>query len=142
MDKYKNLLEIEKILCEFTYRYLKEKKVIDIYKFKSLINKNIVLNDGIIIDVLNLICDTLNISMISLIDEIKISKYYTINDMPSLIQMIKDTCSTVSFLTEPIDVLLYWDGTQRGFRYYKKYNKIIFDKLKLSHIIDDLLLNN
>lgn len=147
MEKYKHLRKLEQDISQFIARYKKEYSErlpknelrLDIIKF---INK-LELNDGIYLDIINLICDEENdFSSKILLNEIKrkivnntFYKDYIISDVYSdecnIVNFLRKKMDNFSLLTEPVIYLFSWYNTLKSTSFYASLNRKIRKKLIL-----------
>lgn len=148
MGKYKHLRKLEQDISQFIARYKKEYSEqlpknelrLDIIK---CINK-LELNDGVYLDIINLICNKENdFSSKILLNEIKrkiandtfFYKDYIISDVYSdeynIVNFLRKKMDNFSLLTELVIYLFSWCNTLKSTSFYASLNRKIRKKLLL-----------
>lgn len=140
MDKYNSLNKFQKEISQFIKRYYKEiggKNYEEIFK---LIN-NLKIEDDIISDIIDLICDIGDISTDFLIYEINryngfLHKIYRVNDKcikskKELCDYVKIKMSNTSLLTDPLGSLFLLSFSVKGSYFYQEVRKKLNKKLFL-----------
>ena len=137
-EKYQHLNEISKAIKAFNLRIIKEKK----NQYNSFTIKyinEIELSDDVISDIIKLIQTEGNLTLKELIADVNKSitvknsykeeneKYKRVKNKKELIYYIKNNidCTNYRMLNHPIDAILIWDCTKKGFDFYSKLNKKI-----------------
>ena len=150
-EKYKNLNNLSISLKCFRLRLKKENRRLNKFKEMDYINE-LNLSDDIINDIIQLILDESGLTLKELITDINLSveeRYnwkhgcYTtvpkkkIRSKKELIYHLKTSHSNCDLLNSPINNLLIWCKTNKGFNFYSKLNMKVnkllkpFKKLKI-----------
>ena len=149
-EKYKTLNELENIITPYILRIIKENdkpKLPQHVKYdiatqiQLYINKFAIIGDNknkLISDVINLICETGDISIQNFIDDLNHSRNCErkIKNLEGLIYHISRKLSNMNLVTQPLLHLMCWSYTIRGDKFYRKLNEQLNNKLRIMKLIN------
>lgn len=138
-EKYKHLNDISKAIKLFNYRIKKEQPNLRRYQILKYINE-LELKDEVFDDVIQLIKSESGLNLKEFIRDINLTikerNYFSpekiikcVKNKKELIQYMRNEYSNYVILSNPIDNLLYWTCTIKGYDFYAELNETIIKKL-------------
>ncbi len=144
--KYQNLYNLRNDIKSFNLRMIKEN--FNREHFFKCIN-GIELSDEVYNDIIQFIINEGNFNLGEFIKDVNLTikernglfnrpKIKCVKNRKELIQYMRSNYPNYSILSNPIDNILFWDCTIKGYYFYEKLNEKIIEKLNLNLIIDSL----
>lgn len=144
-EKYKTLNELENIIAPYILRNMKEVdkpsayiKINILNEVKGFLRTFFSTKDNkekIIIDIINLICDSGNITVEELMKDINQSCIEYITTPNKLITFISNRITNLDLVTKPLFTMMPWSFTSKGETFYRKLDEQIRLKLRISKLI-------
>ena len=145
-NNYKHLNNILKVIKQFNLRLIKENNSRSRGRLFKYVN-GIELNDEVINDIIQLIKNESGLNLKDFIKDINLTIKYRndshklfdermecVRNKKELIQYMRNEHSNYAILSAPIDNLLYWNCTTKGYDFYGPLNEKIVKKLNLYNI--------
>lgn len=144
-EKYKTLNELENIIAPYILRNMKEvDKPSSYMKFNILNEVREYLQtffstkdnkEKIIIDIINFICDSGNITVEDLMKDINRSCNEYITTPNKLINFISNRILPLDLVTKPLFNMMPWSFTSKGEKFYRKLDEKMRLELRISKLI-------
>ena len=144
-EKYKNLYNLLIILKLFDIRLYKESIEFPFPIKKECIN-SIDLNDDILNDIIQLILDESGLTLEELIADINATiksrntkKEPHIRNKKQLFNYMRESYSNCILLIKPVDQMIRWDLTKKGYTFYSILNNKVNQSL---NVFKDTIINH
>ena len=156
-EKYKNLIQLENIICQYLYREIKNtNKYRSCMKFTIFSNdqkRNILsnikhliaeyinsdINNDIIKDIIELICDTGKMTINDFIEDLTYSnKYFSRNYKSTendIYKYIKESITPFNIVTDLVNSAFTWHSTKRGFHFYANISNKVQNVLRINNLL-------